>query len=149
MRSPLPLPAARPRGITLIELTVVLCVLLTLVGITYVASTVWRKGAGRAECIMTLYHVQLAVRSYQNLSGAQPGNHPEVAEGSYDIGLHLLKRGFIGNDLYDSIQGLKPCQGGGTYACDDVNTFPQVGQLYMECSLAGEGKHVPNAYDGW
>jgi len=142
-------PARGPRGITLVELTVVLCVLVTLIGITFIASSVWRKGSERAECIMTLYHVQLAVRSYQNLSGSEPGARPPVAYGTYDIGRHLLERGYIGNDLYTAIIGQKACQGGGTYERTEADMFPKIGQLYLECSLASNGNHMPDAHDAW
>lgn len=149
MKSFHPSAATRPPGITLVELTVVLCVLITLISVTFVAASVWRKGSERAQCIMTLYHVQLAVRSYQNLSGAEPGAHPPVAFGTYDIGQHLLEKGYIGNDLYSSITGQRSCQGGGTYERTSADTFPKIGELYMECSLATNGNHLPDAHNAW
>ncbi|BCU76359.1 hypothetical protein [Luteolibacter sp. LG18] len=149
MKSSHPSRAPGARGITLLELTVVLCVLMTLLGITFIASSVWKKGAQRGECIMTLYSVQLAVRSYQNLSGAEAGGHPTVAYGTYDIARHLLEKGYIGGDLYSAAVGEKTCQGGGTYDRPDANVFPKVGDLYLECSLAGDGKHAPDSHASW
>ena len=149
MKSSHPSRAPGLRGITLLELTVVLCVLMTLLGITFIASSVWRKGSERAECIMTLYNVQLAVRSYQNLSGGEAGGHPAVAYGTYDVARHLLEKGYIGNDLYSAAIGEKNCQGGGTYERPEADMFPKVGELYVECSLAGDGKHIPEAHDSW
>ena len=54
-------------GVTLIELTVVILVLLTLIGVLFVGAQIYREGADRSACILNIRNIQLAVRSNQNL----------------------------------------------------------------------------------
>ncbi len=55
-------------GMTLIELTVVILVLLSLISILFIGAKAWKKGSDRAANIMNLRNTQLAVRGYSNLN---------------------------------------------------------------------------------
>ena len=57
-------------GVTLIELTVVILVLLTLIGVLFVGAQIYKEGADRSACILNIRNIQLAVRSNQNLNEA-------------------------------------------------------------------------------
>ena len=59
----------RKSGMTLIELTVVILVLLSLISILFVGARAWKKGSDRAGCIMNIRNVQQGVRSFQNING--------------------------------------------------------------------------------
>ena len=50
----------RTRGMTLLELTVVILVLLSLISILFIGARAWKKGSDRAGCIMQIRNVQLA-----------------------------------------------------------------------------------------
>jgi prepilin-type N-terminal cleavage/methylation domain-containing protein len=55
-------------GMTLIELTVVILVLLTLISILFVGAKAWKKGSDRAANVMNLRNVQQAVRGHSNMN---------------------------------------------------------------------------------
>lgn len=139
---------ARP-GITLLELTVVLVVLLSLVGITMIGTHAWRRGSDRAGCVMNLRNVQTSVRAYQNTYGYQPGTYPYAQSGTQSIAEHLLDKGYIDTDLYSQIKGSASCPGGGTYSIDREDVFPAPGDLYAHCSLGDERLHAPTDDRGW
>ena len=54
------------RGITLLELSIVILVLLTLVSVLFVGARGWKKGADRSANILNIRNAQQAVRGYQN-----------------------------------------------------------------------------------
>jgi type II secretory pathway pseudopilin PulG len=55
------------KGMTLLELTVVILVLLSLISILFVGAKAWKKGSDRAANIMNIRNVQQAVRGHQNM----------------------------------------------------------------------------------
>jgi len=59
----------RKSGMTLIELTVVILVLLSLISILFVGARAWKKGSDRSANIMNIRNVQQAVRGHQNMLG--------------------------------------------------------------------------------
>ena len=59
-------------GMTLLELTVVILVLLSLISILFIGARAWKKGSDRAGCILNIRNSQQAVRGYLNM-------HPTVA----------------------------------------------------------------------
>ena len=48
------------RGMTLLEITIVLCVLLGLLSIIFIGAKAWKNGSDRAGCVLTLRSVQMA-----------------------------------------------------------------------------------------
>ena len=86
----LPPKVVRLRGMTLIELTISISVLLVLISIVFVGSRAWKRGSDRAVCVLTLRNVQVAARSYQNLYGYNYGGRPYAENGSQDIARHLF-----------------------------------------------------------
>lgn len=151
MKTNLPHRAAHGRGMTLIELTVVILVLLSLISIMFIGARAWKRGSDRAGCIMNMRNMQLATRSYQNMYGYVSGGQPQSEYGTQEIARHLLQKDFISQSLYDQSQGTKPCIGGGGYSIAAPNVFPMPGQLYMECSFAASEGHQPDsaALSGW
>lgn len=59
----------RASGMTLLELTVVILVLLSLISILFVGARAWKKGSDRSANIMNIRNVQQAVRAHQNMNG--------------------------------------------------------------------------------
>ncbi len=120
-------------GLTLIEVTLVIAVLLGLISVLFIGVTAYREGSNRANCILNITNVQKAVRSYQNLY--------ELEETDT-----LAEATFIGTGLM--IETTPECPSDGTYAF--LGTVPEIGDLYLTCSLAGgTTMHEPNNYDGW
>ena len=58
---------------TLLEVTVVILVLLTLVGIVFAAGNGWKNGTDRARCVLPIRQMQMSVRGYAVTIGAAPG----------------------------------------------------------------------------
>ena len=64
---------------TLLELTVVILVLLSLITVLFFGAQAWKRGSDRALCIIHIHNVQKGVRSYSNLYGFSPGaNAPNL-----------------------------------------------------------------------
>ena len=59
----------RKSGMTLLELTVVILVLLSLISILFIGATAWKKGSDRAANILNIRNVQQAVRAHSNVRG--------------------------------------------------------------------------------
>ena len=124
-------------GMTLLELTVVILVLLSLIAILFVGAQAWKKGTDRAGCILNIRNVQQAVRGHQNLFN--------LAEGA------ALPRATIYSATADTAYLKTPvCPGSGTYD-ETIVTVPTVGTLYLPCSKASvaNGNHVPTNYSEW
>lgn len=57
----------RKAGMTLLELTVVILVLLSLISILFVGARAWKKGSDRSANIMNIRNCQQAMRGHQNM----------------------------------------------------------------------------------
>lgn len=151
MKNNLPPRFVITRGMTLVELTVVIVVLLALSAMTYIGGRAWKRGSDRSACIMNLRNFQVATRSYQNLYGYFSGSQPTMEYGTYEIARHLLEKGYVSRGLYDQSKGTKSCAGGGIYNIAAPDVFPMPGELYMKCSLSAVENHqpAPGSADGW
>ncbi|MEX1114667.1 MAG: prepilin-type N-terminal cleavage/methylation domain-containing protein [Akkermansiaceae bacterium] len=58
----------RKSGMTLLELTVVILVLLSLISILFVGARAWKKGSDRSANIMNIRNVQQAARGHENMN---------------------------------------------------------------------------------
>ncbi len=149
MKNNLPPMVVKTRGITLIELTVVIVVLLSLITVLTVGAKAWRRGSDRAACVMNMRNCQVATRSYQNLFGYYYGGKPSMEYGTQDIARHLVEKDYISRSLYDQAKGSKPCSGGGSYTTGAPDVFPMPGDLYMKCSLSESEEHMPENAADW
>lgn len=136
-------------GITLIELTVVIVVLIMLITVVSFGASAWRKSSDRATCVMNLRNMQVAARSYQNLHGYYFGSQARLEYGTQDIARHLLEKDYISRGLYDQSKGARPCAGGGKYTTTAPEIFPLPGDLFMTCSLASTEEHMPDKSANW
>jgi type II secretory pathway pseudopilin PulG len=149
MKNNLPPKVVSPRGITLIELTVIIAILLSLIAILAIGSRAWKRAYDRSACVMNLRNFQMATRSYQNLYGYYFGGQPALLYGTQDIARHLLEKGYISQGLHDQAKGIRPCAGGGNYNSAAPNVFPMPGELYMKCSLSTAAEHLPDHASDW
>ena len=60
-------------GMTLLELTVVILVLLSLISILFIGARAWKKGSDRSANILNIRNVQQAVRGHANVRGLAEG----------------------------------------------------------------------------
>ena len=70
-------------GMTLLELTVVILVLLSLISILFIGARAWKKGSDRSANILNIRNVQQAVRGHGNMHGITQGSvTPAVTGGA-------------------------------------------------------------------
>jgi type II secretory pathway pseudopilin PulG len=129
----IPLVTRARKGMTLLELTVVIVVVLSLVGILFIGATGWKMGADRSTCVLNIRNAQSAVRAFQNMRA--------VPEGA-SIDMHA---DIIGPDNFLATD--PACPGGGDYEHIDHMPFP--GELALTCDLAGSQEHVPQGHGDW
>ncbi len=60
------------KGVTLIELTVVIAVILTLIGILFFGAQTYQRHANKSACVVLQNGINKAVRSFVNLTTAPP-----------------------------------------------------------------------------
>ncbi len=112
-------------GMTLLELTVVILVLLSLISILFIGARAWKKGSDRAANILNIRNVQQAVRAHANVRG--------LAEGA-----GLLDSEIVGTDKY--LSSVKSPVTTITYGY--LATVPTVGQLYLTGAV-GDPEYAP------
>ena len=64
----------RNAGMTLLELTVVILVLLSLISILFIGARAWKKGSDRSANIMNIRNCQQAMRGEQNMKTKAVGD---------------------------------------------------------------------------
>ncbi|MEI6818027.1 MAG: prepilin-type N-terminal cleavage/methylation domain-containing protein [Verrucomicrobiota bacterium] len=107
----------RKPGMTLLELTVVILVLLSLISILFIGARAWKKGSDRAANILNIRNVQQAVRAHANVRGLLEG----AALASTEI---VGANKYLGSVTAPNVDI--------TYAYDSV--VPAVGTLYLQAT---------------
>lgn len=130
-------------GLTLIEITLVIAVLLGLISVLFIGVSAYKEGSNRAKCILNISSYQKAVRSFQNL-------YEKSASDTYDV-TEVAGTGKL-------LEALPTCPSSGTYNQGGTSTalagatgvsFPGVGTAAMDCSLATTKEHEPASVSGW
>ncbi|MAS95815.1 MAG: hypothetical protein CMO55_21640 [Verrucomicrobiales bacterium] len=119
-------------GLTLIEITLVIAVLLGLISVLFIGVSAYKEGSNRSKCILNISNVQKAVRSYQNLY--------EMEEDD------VLTQGTIAG-TGKMLETVPTCPSDGDYTW--LGTVPAVGTVYLTCSLATSDQHAPKDPTGW
>ncbi len=120
-------------GMTLLELTVVILVLLSLISILFIGARAWKKGSDRAGCILNIRNVQQAASGYKNM---HPGlTSTTIAAASANI---IGTTGLLKTPV---------CPGAGTYVIDLTKIYAPGdaagASVAATCSLAVADEHVP------
>ena len=131
-------------GMTLIEITVVILVLLTLIAVLFIGANIYKKGADRAACILNLRNIQQAVRADQNLKGesaggdSNDGTNTGVAFSTYMVGAGSY------------FETTPDCPSTGTIYALTATKYPIIGALAATCpNIATLTDHVPDDLSGW
>lgn len=119
-------------GLTLIEITLVIAVLLGLISVLFIGVSAYKEGSNRSKCILNISNVQKAVRSYQNLY-------------EKNVGDAITKETIAGTGKMLETEPKCPSQGVYAWAA----TIPAVGTAHLTCSLADSDEHEPKSTDGW
>ena len=129
-------------GMTLIEITVVILVLLTLIAVLFIGANIYKKGADRAACILNIRNIQQAVRADQNLNNKDAtdpifGNiMPSYMGETEDATLFYFETDLV-------------CPDDGTLY-EVETTYPALGELAAKCKTYGDS-HAPDddTKNGW
>jgi len=126
----------RSKGMTLIELTVVIIVILTLISVLFIGAQAYKKGSERALCILNIRNVQQAVRSDQNINERSPGDPGLVEIKIYDLaGLVYLTEPL--------------CPSGADYTFQPDGKYPLIGSIALHCDREVTDDHIPKLIAGW
>ena len=138
-------------GMTLIEITVVILVLLTLISVLFIGANIYKKGADRAACILNIRNVHQAVRANQNLKGINVGATLTMATEIYSTeGDADATPPVVAVERYLS-QPTCPTDDG---AYGASATYPTVGTPAVTCTNNGASgttitDHLPDDTAGW
>lgn len=151
MKAPHPTPHTQlKQGMTLIELTVVILVLLTLIAVLFIGAQAYKKSSDRAACLLNIRNTHQGIRAHQNLSaGSVNGN--------------FLRTDIIGSGKFIQAEPLCPTNGasvaGGNASYIIFETFPPVGVAAVGCTVSGVqdltgadptgNSHAPKTVHGW
>ena len=124
---------ATKSGMTLLELTVVILVLLSLISILFIGARAWKKGSDRAASILQIRNVQQAVRSYSNMNGLNPGG-AMVARPTSSAQASSSRT--IRQPALTRLGGFR------TYTIAAPTVIPAIGTLYM---TASDPEYAPTA----
>ncbi len=126
----------RKSGMTLLELTVVILVLLSLISILFIGARAWKKGSDRAANILNIRNVQQAVRAHSNVRGM-------------NLGDALASTEIVGSGKY--LNSVSAPNTDITYAYGTV--IPAIGTLYLVATYASgtSTDYAPTAgsYSEW
>ena len=111
-------------GMTLLELTVVILVLLSLISILFIGARAWKKGSDRAANILNLRNVQQAVRGHENMRGLDAGDDLDSAA-------------IVGSGGYLKM----PVSPQSTIVYSFLAVVPATGTLYMKDGFNGVGEY--------
>ena len=120
-------------GLTLIEVTLVIAVLLGLISVLFIGVAAYKKGSDRAKCILNIATVQKAARSFQNLYDMRNGDVLAVTD--------IAGAG----KMIETTPACPDPTGSYTYGA----SVPNPGVAFVDCSLAGADQHVPASLAGW
>ena len=120
----------RKSGMTLLELTVVILVLLSLISILFIGARAWKKGSDRSANIMNIRNAQQAVRGHANMRGLLEGDTTVTEAVIYGaagdgVGGYLRKPAPPNNDIT-------------LYKGSGV--VPESGILWLEVTYTGTGE---------
>lgn len=127
-------------GMTLLELTVVIVVLLSLISIIFIGARAWKRGADRSANILNIRNIQQAVRSHANLYQLDAGSSPLTSDILFDSG---TGQGYLKEP--------KPPASTGATSYTYLTIVPEHGTLYVS-NVAAIGAFYapePGSYSDW
>ena len=136
-------------GMTLIEITVVILVLLTLIAVLFIGANIYKKGADRAACILNIRNIQQAVRADQNLYNKREGDDvfgnimPDTnwSGTNEDTTLLYFEQDVECPEGTADEPGVYTVEGGSL-------VYPTIGTVIAVCPIKAT-VHVPGDINGW
>jgi type II secretory pathway pseudopilin PulG len=128
-------------GMTLIEITVVILVLLTLIAVLFIGANIYKKGADRAACILNIRNIQQAVRADQNLNNKREGEpiYGNIMDSQVGTG------GLTDQYFEEEVLCPEDTEAVG-YTWASAN-YPVLSSTAVSCAI--DTNHAPNDTSGW
>jgi len=133
-------------GLTLIEITLVIAVLLGLISVLFIGVSAYKEGSNRSKCILTISNVQKAVRSYQNLYEIDNG---EAMAYATLIGSGKMLEVLPVCGSVDSDNAPDPATSWSAAGYASTELVPTIGNTFITCIEATNLQHAPNSTTGW
>lgn len=134
-------PSKTSSGMTLLEITVVIVVLLSLMSVLFVGASAWKRGSDRSNAILIIRGAQSGLRAHTNIEGAEVGPYPGLPEQIFGENRYV----FNGTDPLSGearqdgeLPGHPREDLAFGFADGDGNAVPPVGTLYI-CTGGPEG----------
>ena len=121
-------------GVTLIELTVVIVVILSLIAVLFIGAQAYRNGASRSACVVLLRSTHQAIRSHQNLNGGFAGG-PVVGAATIEEAIIELMPDANSNEFLTSFPVCP--RDGVDYLNLDGSDYPEAGEVEVACTNFG------------
>ena len=132
-------------GMTLLELTVVILVLLSLISILFIGARAWKKGSDRAASILVIRNSQQAVRSFANMYEKNIGDPVIPGVAGSDAGDIFGTDKFLENNPVEDLD--HPARDVAyEYGPDAGILIPEIGDLYV---TADDTDYAPDEHDDW
>ena len=138
-------------GMTLLELTVVILVLLSLISILFIGARAWKRGSDRAGCIMNIRNVQQAVRGQQNMKNLAEGAAlPTTKIWKQSVTTTDTNNVTTTNEVDTGFLNEPKCPTNGLNNYTATGTVPAYGTLYIECTpYKTTLDHQPTVTSDW
>jgi len=141
---------AKKSGMTLLELTVVILVLLSLISILFIGARAWKRGSDRAGCIMNIRNVQQAVRGQQNMQNLAVGAAlPTTKIWKQNVSTTDSNNVTTTTEVDTGFLNQPVCPSGGAYDNVSRGLVPAYGSLYIECAYKTSLDHQPTVTSDW
>lgn len=122
---------------TLIELTVVILVLLTLISVLFIGAQAYKNAADRSACILNIRNFHQGVRAFQNTDSAA-------------VGAAITRGDIVGAEKFVEVEPTCPTDAAHVdYSL--VALYPAVGTSAVTCTTNGATAkdHKPKTTAGW
>ena len=130
-------------GVTLIELTVVIVVILSLIAVLFIGAQAYRNGASRSACVVLLRSTHQAVRSHQNLNGGFAGG-PVIGGGTIQNAIVGTTTGPANNAFFSTVPVCP--RDGLTYVGLTSSTYPMPNMVDVNCVTFGTNGVTPDGH---
>ena len=136
------LPRRLNSGMSLLEITLVLGLILALITALLFGISAFTDGSDRARCIMNLVNVQKAMRSFMNLYEYKPGN-TYTSTGIGGLAGTLSANIFGTGKFIDTPPTCPTDAGTSAYQYPTPDLFPAIGTMWIVCPNEAAKGHVP------
>ncbi|WP_411847711.1 type II secretion system protein [Roseibacillus persicicus] len=157
MTLPFPSPKTGQRGMTLIELTVVMLVMLGLIAVVFIGAGAWKRGSDRTMAILLIRSAQQGLRSHIQIEGYREATYPDLPDQLFGAEKYIANGTDRSTGLPKGV-GELPDHPSASHSFDfvagDGDIVPPIGTLYICTGGGGSVTELsynpdPSSYTQW